>query len=291
MGYVKRMLEEGPASSADGLYVCSGCIEEYALQEVIAGNAVDEECDFCTDRAADEPVAPLRAVIDRMHECLPREYGRAVEQLSYETAEGGYQGITWDTWDLVGDQLGLDLPRDVSGRLFQSIADGLGDETWCEADVALLPESQVLLQSWRMLCELVKHGRRYFFLHHQYDVEDHDPQPPLNPSEILKRVCDIAERESLVRTINPGTVLYRARAQKPGQLLRTVEALGPPPDQVAGANRMSPAGVPLRYCCLASETTVREIANEPGILAVGRFETQRSLQGWTGGSGAALRLP
>jgi hypothetical protein len=59
----KRMLDEGPAASAHGLYVCSGCIEECALQEVIAANAVDENCNFCTERNADEPIAPLRGCL------------------------------------------------------------------------------------------------------------------------------------------------------------------------------------------------------------------------------------
>ena len=278
MGMAKRMLEEGPAASADGLSVCTGCIDDYALQQVLEENPEGEECDFCDVGSPDEAVGSLRAVLDRMHERIPAEYGLAVNSLMYISAEGGYQGTTWDTWDLLRDELELELPRDGSGELFQAIVDGLGDETWCEADVALLPEADHLMASWASLCTLVKHGRRYFFLQHEYEHEDYDPQPTLSPSQILARVCEIAEREGLVRSLPTGTILYRARPQKDRELHRTMDALGPPPKQVAGANRMSPAGVPMLYCCTSPETAVLEVARAPATVAVGRFETGRDLR-------------
>ena len=43
-----------------------------------------------------------------------------------ESAEGGYLGSHWDSYDLM-EQIGLDLPND-DGRLLEILVECLGDE-------------------------------------------------------------------------------------------------------------------------------------------------------------------
>uniref|UniRef100_UPI002AC335FF HEPN-associated N-terminal domain-containing protein n=1 Tax=Paraburkholderia sp. J41 TaxID=2805433 RepID=UPI002AC335FF len=66
--------------------------------------------------------------------CLGKKWGGAADQLPYESAEGGYQGTTWDTAELVFEEICLELPRDHDGSLQDEIIGTLNDDVWCDYD-------------------------------------------------------------------------------------------------------------------------------------------------------------
>ena len=250
--------------------VCTDCINEPGIQEFIQQNETEGICSFCND---DEHIAAtLDDIADHMKESLKYEYDDALEWFFYDYEEGGYIGKTWDTWDLLSEEIELELPNDYDRKLFQEIIDRLPQRTWCEADPYDVPDRERVRYDWAWFTEVVTHRRRFFF-------EDYESRPHsnnLSPGKLLERIFEYTENYELFRTIPVGTRLLRSRCQKPETELTSPQELGPPPEEIANqANRMSPAGIPMFYACDNSETALRETAKKAGRFVIGEFETRR----------------
>ena len=205
---------------------------------------------------------------------IQKEYDDAANWLPYETAEGGYQGNTWTTCDLLTDELGLKLPNDRNGRLLDSLVGQMPDFVWCESDPYGLNEVQLARFSWKRFCQIVKHERRFFFTNYG---QKSDADETLPPAQVLERIFNYADTLDLFVPLAQGTRLYRAR-EGDYAVLATAQDLGPPPQALANqANRMSPAGIVMFYASGSSKTALREtVHNIPAVYVVGRFETQRT---------------
>jgi len=83
------------------MHVCTDCFEDEDLQDLIAGEAVAQQCDFCGARADQAIAAPLQAIADHIRYYLEMEYTDPVNVLPW--AEGQYWGIMWDTEDLLDE--------------------------------------------------------------------------------------------------------------------------------------------------------------------------------------------
>ena len=88
-------------------YVCACCFGDSALKYCVEANAARKVCTFCDAQEDDLISAPFLDVIGYISECLAREYDTAENCLPYESAEGGYQGTVWTTYELLIDQLEL----------------------------------------------------------------------------------------------------------------------------------------------------------------------------------------
>ena len=135
----------------------------------------------------------------------------------YESAEGGYQGTVWDTYDFVQDELALELPNDNHNSLFDAICNGLGSQLWCTRHLYALGPDEALAYSWETFCKLVKHESRFFFSRAPRRSDDRELLPPDN---LLELIADYAVAVGLVRTMPAGQIYFRARFQKPGEMLR-----------------------------------------------------------------------
>lgn len=249
--------------------VCARCIGDEDLKAWIRDRKGRRGCDFCNGYTA--PTAPLSELCEYIEACLSDYYGQAVDQLPWNSREGGYQGCTWTTDELVFDECQLDLPRDISGRLQQAIYFCLSDDLWCDYDWLRLDEDEAMKSAWSHFCTTVKHERRFFFHNKGADPEDLDSYSALG---ILSAIAHLAELLGLVRTQSAGLRLYRAR---PGFKQRSPSAkdFGPPPRNVCQTNRMNPAGVPMFYGALDPKTAVREVREEEA--RVGYFQVARPL--------------
>ena len=136
MGYWKDFQERiggGIHEPYQADYVCAYCFGDGALKDFVEANTVRKTCTFCGTQGDDPIAAPFLEVIEHMSNCLAREYDAAENCLPYESAEGGYQGTVWTTYELLIDQLELELPNDHDSRLLDAISDALGDRAWCDA--------------------------------------------------------------------------------------------------------------------------------------------------------------
>ncbi len=258
---------------AIGYTVCAGCFGDDDIQAFIRSNVDSNECDFCGRESRTRPIAaPLDEVFDFIFAALEREYERAVDALGWDSAEGGYQGMHWNSAELL-ESVGLELPND-DGRLFEILAECLGDEVWCERDTYTLREDERLVGSWEDFCSSIKHERRYFFLR---KAKNRFGSEYLAPSDLLRFIGKTVNEYELVRKLPKGSLVYRARQYKAGQTLSSPYDFGPPPvERATRPNRMSPAGIVMFYGSDKRETAVAEIDDDATLgISVGTFQTKR----------------
>jgi len=267
-----------------GTHVCADCFTDEAIKEFVAGRTEQNECDYC-ERSSEAPIAaPLDDVLDLMANGLSVEWSDAVNELPYESAEGGYQGRAYDTWEFFDEVVGFPTEN---ARLQEDIAHAFRDRLWCQRNYFSLSDQDALLIGWDEFCDEVKHNRRYFFF-----------SPPLAPlaepegepdpsniretptaTEILSVIADLVQELDLVKTIPPGQKFARARNCDPSKPFTTAVELGTAPGEKAvSANRMSPSGVPMFYGAQDLDTATAEVAEGPGHFSVGFFETVRELR-------------
>ncbi len=219
---------------------------------------------------------PLDEVVEFIAERVETFYGRAGDQLPYESREGGYQGWHIDSYDMIQDELGMDFPReDINRALFHAIVDGIGDDIWCDYDWLTLDPDESLRFSWDRFCDIIKHRRRFFF--HDIGASNGRDPDTRSPFEFLETVCEHAEATQLIVELPAGKPLYRARARKPRRPLSSPKDLGPPPDDLATqSNRMNPPGISMFYGADRRKLAVAEIRNS--MASVGRFVTLRPIR-------------
>ncbi len=245
--------------------ICSSCFGDADLRRWIRSANGPRGCDACGK--FDSPTMSFDEVVERIEDSLGRYYGRAVEQLPYQTAEGGYLGRHWDAWDML-EMIDFSLPRD-DGNLFTAIASSMQDEPWCEYDWLSLDTDVALSSSWQQFCHTVKHRRRFFF--HSTGTDDHDSY---TPNSLLNQIARISEHMGLIKELPVGTELWRARTDLPMRGKTTIADFGPPPvEHALQSNRMNPPGIPLLYLASTPLTALKEVrASEAkvGLLKVNR---------------------
>jgi len=250
-------------------HVCSACVADAALKDLIESAAEEEECSFCGVTSNEAIAAPIEELISHIRSCLYEEYDDPANCLGFCSADGGYLGETFDSDDLLW-KIGLELPNDHDGSLFGAISKGLGDQLWCRRDPYGMSHNEELSYSWQGFCETIKHRRRFFFLHEQASRD------LIAPADVLATIFEYAQNIGLVRTLpRARTKLFRARRQPPGEILENALQLGPPPIGSAKQNRMSPAGIVMMYASEDAATALAEIVDKEGTYTVGEFMTDR----------------
>lgn len=262
-----------PQLHADDRQICAGCFADADLQDLVRSSGSWSSCDFCGSRRA--KTVELSRVTEHICERVNAFYGRAVDQVPYESAEGGYLADNFDSYDLLVDRIGIDLPRDHGGGLLRALVDALGDEQWCAYEWTRLELDESLASSWRRFTETVKHRRRYFF--HGKDFDDTDPGDDRSPIQFFRELGWLLTNLARVRRYPAGLALYRARPRQRGERHTTPASLGPPPAAAAvQSNCMNPPGIPIFYGAESERLAIAEVRN--GWVSLGRFETTRDIR-------------
>jgi hypothetical protein len=152
--------------SVPGKYVCAECFDEDFLKQFVKEHAEVSVCDYCGSTAVeltgDETAliaAPFDSVMEIIAEGLQSEWNDADnENIPYESAEGGYQGNIYQSYDLVWDCV-----SPGNDKVAQQIIDSLPDHAWVERNYWQLSKGQALWFGWQNFCEVVKHKNRYMF--------------------------------------------------------------------------------------------------------------------------------
>ena len=260
--------------------VCAKCFGDEDISKSIESFSGPPGCHFCGGQ--DAPTAPLELVTEHMHACLSQFYGFAVNQLPYESREGGYQGEHWDTIELLLDQVELYLPRDRDDRLLHQLTHRISDEIWCRYDWITLDYDEELEHSWKSFCRKIQHERRFFFdvpqgADEKHNVDSFFDREGFSPLELLNEIVKLAQEFDLIQLFSIGKTFFRARPCVRTQCYQTAEQLGPPPAEMAvQANRMNPPGIPMMYSAETASTAARETRS--GSVTVGKFETEREIR-------------
>jgi len=249
--------------------VCSLCFDNEDLSDWIVNEDGPRGCDACGKR--DAPTCKLSELCAFIESRLSQYWGSADNQLFYVSAEGGYQGRTWDTYDLIVDEIGLSFPRAQNDRLLREILGHLTDQAWCDYDCGALDHDEALKFSWRQFCETIKHKRRFFFL-----SDGSDDRDSFTPASLLHEIAHSIEVIGLIREIPAGTKLWRARPDLNKGAKATATSFGPPPAEHAlQSNRMNPPGIPMFYLASSQKTALLETRTMESRM--GKWSVARSL--------------
>jgi hypothetical protein len=253
--------------------VCAKCFDDEDLAQWIVEFNGPRGCGYC--KRKDAPTAPIREVASRIRECLSDYYSLAVDNLPYESAEGGYQGTTWDTHDLLFDEVGLDLPRD-DGELRGDLPDLVEEQVSCEYDWLSLDYDDELNFEWERFCKFIQHQRRFFFALKAGKNDRFGRRKEWSPLELLSEILELAKEFDLIRILPNGQGFFRARPRAEAAFV-TAADLGPPPEELATqSNRMNPPGISMMYVSSSYDTAVAEVRSDH--VSVGRFRTNKAIR-------------
>ena len=186
---------------SNSLPVCAECFSDDWIYYFIEKFGAPPGCSFCG--GSDSPTAPLDKVCDYMRKCLMEFFEFAADNLPYDSREGGYLGKYWDTYDLLFDEVQLDLPRDQNGRLRYVLSDRISYQVWCEHDWLSLDYDKMLEFSWKEFCRMIRHERRFFFAIPKENTEEgenwlHNGEK-FKPLELLTEIVNLADEFDLVQ--------------------------------------------------------------------------------------------
>jgi hypothetical protein len=257
-------------------YVCGKCFEDNCIKDFIKENAVSKKCSYCEDISEEYIAADISEVANFIEAGLKSEYGDAAECLPWDSAEGGWQGTTYDTYDLL-DEAELGIGHE---ELINDLIRLLPDNEWCEYDP--FDEDKELMFNWERFSDQVKHQVRYVFFQIKTEQEDtnvFEKEEPLY--KILYRIGELVKKFEIIKIITSGHGFFRARLHC-NERFSTVAELGPPLiEQALYSNRFSPSGIPMFYGAFDVETVVDEVYDYPNkpecIVSVGKFENLHDL--------------
>jgi hypothetical protein len=258
MGFVKEQMlhqQERRAGPIDG-FVCDRCFEDEAIAVFVRENATAETCTYC-GRSASEPIAAdADSVVDLIMEGIQTEWVDPVEELAYESAEGGYQGQQID-FDEVLEAVG----NPISTYAFQEVlTSATCDYTfaWCKRDYAALHVDEALAHGWSDLVAKVKYVSRFFFL--LSEPEHLDPGQRDSALAILEDIARFADSAGLICPLSDGATFWRTRRHGPDRRYEEAGELGTArPEDCLTSNRMSPAGIPAFYGAEDLDTALAEV--------------------------------
>lgn len=292
MGYAKEQWARRTAlgySDVPDKYVCAGCFEDYAIKEFIKQTAVEKKCSYCSKKSTVPIAAELEIVVDFICQGINTEWEDPVEDLPYESAEGGYQGArVIDSDELIRYEI-EELFNTNEAVLDDIVLSLVGSHDWCQKDPYGLRKEEALSLSWADFAEQVKHYTRYVFL--ELDDEEGDFHRDLDVipvSKMLSRLSwEISKMEydiKMISVLDIGCKTYRARIHDKEKKLTTAKKLGTVTVTKARyANRMSPAGIPMFYGSFEANTAFKEIVDISGsrrgkIVSIATFKTLRKLR-------------
>jgi hypothetical protein len=129
---------------------------------------------------------------------------------------------------------------------------------WSRRDHRRGTRIEQLSDGWETFKHVVKYEMRFFFANRSTGPGEADDMTAL---QLLEAVSDVGQHTPAVWPVPCPSPLYRARMARSkseaAPWLRTAE-LGPPPQDRAAANRMSPAGISIFYGATDRDTAIAE---------------------------------
>lgn len=280
MGMAKeqQMREDDQGWSFSDLSVCATCVADYALKDSVRTASTEgAHCSFC----GRSPAADLDVLLEAFVRGLRLEHENALEGVSYDGREGGYQffGDHWDTWDLV-DEYADAFANDA---LVEAVRDHLPDETWVEKDFAWRRRDVVLRDAWSQFRDAVMFRTRYvIWLSHPESDDDLRGVGEVPPAKVLGEVGKLIDELQLVRSVSPSDDWWRAQTHEDRRIAESASRLGTSPRKYAKqGNRMNPAGIPMFYGAVDQVTAVQEVlrhaAETRQRITFGRFRLRREV--------------
>jgi HEPN/RES N-terminal domain 1/RES domain len=268
---------------ADGA-VCLEHVNDTALADKVRGLATERTCLVC-DRTADETELPFavsfKSLLGEIAAALHRHSADADDEgVPWDSEEGCYMGAnTYQSDEILNDICGHAFTDDTCNQLAEMVIDEFAcDNIWTDARDA--NSLDALDWAWEDFAGTVQSRSRFIIV---ADPETADrSRVPRGPAAFLAGLAGYVDGQlGLIDDLEPGAVFYRGRLMNhPTALTRKCSALQPPPAEMATANRMSPAGIPMFYASADPQTAIAELGGhgpQPYAL-VGTFRSTTSVR-------------
>ena len=248
--------------------VCSQCIQVEALAEFVEEHATHNACSYCGEKA-DEPIAvAFDELMQRIMETVRRYYAEP-NAAGTPYVDGEYLDESIDTHEML-----FNLDFEVARLVYEDVIRAIDNHDWipCAGQTWLgRHPAQIWHGAWRHFSQYIKHESRFVFLLNAA-VDDEPDSLPV--SDVLDLVAQTARSLELFETLPAETMLYRVRVASDGEILETLQEVGPPPKALTTAGRMNPAGIPYLYTALEAATGIAETVKAPPTrVGLARFAT------------------
>ncbi len=279
MGQAKRMMMEEydrGYSSVGKKWVCPDCFNDEGISEFVKQNGKQNKCSYCQHHFEGNCCAPIDDVIAFIVECIEQHYDIPENELPYDGKEGGFQGETTDTRDILLHEHDI---FEEDNALFHDVHDAINSQRdcWCERDYFGMKQNDIHRASWDRFRNIVTYQCRFVFSRMTLPA----PAPHeywdnfIDPLGVLDKIGDFINSYGLVSRVHVGTTLFRVRIDETQSFSKLAD-LGPPKCQDAIlANRMSPAGIAMCYAAGDKLTALKETwdGKRPGKCSLGEFQT------------------
>ncbi|WP_321344476.1 HEPN-associated N-terminal domain-containing protein [uncultured Draconibacterium sp.] len=261
-------------------YISDEPFNDYAIKEYIKKNGVKEVCDWTEEESTCILMSDLVEFIDkRIQTDYVEPYyagaGYDKEETFYEDRFPGL--FVQSSLEVLTDHL-VDTPFEI----LKYIADRLSEEYWTRKELYEPLQGELDAQNWEKFKYLIKHKVRFMFFNESEKHETPSYESYSDPYTILKKFRDAIFTHELIVEIEANKLdIYRARMHKRQKRQLNFTELGPPPEEIAQANRLSPAGITMFYGALEEETAIIEVLdiNKPDyFITTGRFSNLKALR-------------
>lgn len=281
MGFAKDqwLKEQARGWKSNDKFVCDKCVEDSFLKNIILNNLSSNQCDYCSRIGNGKDIAaPFDDVMEVIAEAFYQYYANP-------TAAGvprdDGEWVDEERFVYTGDALS-DLPLECDQNFFDDVVNAFDNVMWIPCAhgswLTLHPHEELLL-SWNSFVETVTHQSRFFFIRKKKKKESRWEQN-YSPWELLKKIEAFLNNLGLVKVLDKGTLFYRVRMVGFDSIPDPVlyETVGPPPQELASAGRMNPAGISYFYLALEKETALAEIIKRPPCdLLIATFKNEVDL--------------
>ena len=240
-------------------HVCSDCVVDAALRELVESNLSGFECSYCGITSGDPVAAPLEVVIECVYNSIGKYY-----------ADAQNIGIPWDKgwvlsetelWKVVGE-----FDPGWGWKLLEDITNCIGYDKYfvphVDGDWGKGNPASALRYGWFRFSETVMYKTRYLFHFEPYDEIDVERGDEIPVRFFLNALGTVASRLNLILKVSVNTQLFRVRVVPNGKIISKFSEISVPPKRIAGAGRMNPAGIPYLYVALDEVTSVKETVTE-----------------------------
>lgn len=259
--------------------MCLAHMVDPYLRQRVEQFATAGECTICHE----ERLAQSGGVVNLEH----------LARVVFDFAERSYdhEGSFFE-----GEQFGkpLNTPEVVEELLWTAIDPSAADLV-CELTAGLINEERDWFEpydmdhraavqfEWEDFEQSIKHESRLL----SPTTEERPTTTPERNFVFVRSMLVLAEeRSGLLRVLEPGTELFRARTDRDARALEQAarkapaRLLGPAPIDVVAAGRMNAQGVPMFYVALDAETACAEVASHSPYneAVVGTFVLQQQLR-------------
>jgi len=270
------------------LCVCEKHFTDKDISDYIKlnGNSISN-CSFCDEKdgflEGDNEYKAISWDI-LMHRIIPgikHFYDDPANGLSYMSSEGGYQGATYDTLELLNEIICLEADYEVT----EEIANTITGDIWTKSEFYSDNYANYLMYTWESFSKLVKYDVRYLFKEVNDNRDEFDPS--YQSFKILENIGEFITKLNLLITVPCNTnffdqeiTLYRARQHKIDDEVIKCKDIGSTPGNFAGANRFSPEGISIFYGAEDELTAILEVINTEypdEYLSIGEFYPTKEL--------------